>query len=106
MRSLKATQGQWWIKNQELDPKLIELVTTKFKSWVGYSIETQFDVNLFMIDQKNAVINSYNPTIVAALERYGVTPHIVPLRHRFFWDCGLHCATLDIVREGDCIDYF
>jgi len=106
LRSLKATQGQWWIKNQELDPALIELVDTKFKSWVGYSIETQFDVNIFMIDHKNAIVNSYNPTIVSALERYGVTPHIVPLRHRFFWDCGLHCATLDIVREGNCIDYF
>lgn len=106
LRSLKATQGQWWIKDQELDPSLIDLVTNKLKTWTGYSIETQFDVNLFMIDQQNAIVNSYNPIIIAALERYGVTAHIVSFKHRFFWDCGLHCATLDIVREGDCIDYF
>lgn len=106
LRSLKATNGKWWIKNQELDPALIELVNNKFNAWVGYSIETQFDVNLFMINQQNAVINSYNPAIVSAMERHGITPHIVPFRHRFFWDCGLHCATLDIVREGDCVDYF
>jgi glycine amidinotransferase len=106
LRSLKATNGQWWIKDQELDPALIDFVSDKFKTWVGYSVETQFDVNLFMIDQHNAVINSANPVIVSALERHGVTPHIVPFRHRFFWDCGLHCATLDVVREGECVDYF
>jgi hypothetical protein len=106
LRSLKATQGQWWIKNQELDLALIELVSTKFNSWTGYSIETQFDVNLFMIDQQNAIINSYNPVVISALDRHGITAHIVPLRHRFFWDCGLHCATLDVVRDGDQIAYF
>lgn len=106
LRSLKATDGQWWIKDQELDTELIDLVSTKFNTWTGYSVETQFDVNLFMIDPNNAIINSHNPVVVSALERYGVTAHIVPLRHRFFWDCGLHCATLDIVREGDCVNYF
>jgi glycine amidinotransferase len=106
LRSLKATNGQWWIKDQELDADLINFVSTNFNGWTGYSIETQFDVNLFMIDQHNAIINSYNPHVISALERHGITAHIVPLRHRFFWDCGLHCATLDIVREGDCVDYF
>lgn len=106
MRSLKATNGKWWIKDQELDSEIIDLVSSKFNEWTGYSIETQFDVNLLMIDQHNAVINSDNPSVISALEKHGITPHIVPLRHRFFWDCGLHCATLDVVREGECIDYF
>lgn len=106
LRSLKATNGQWWIKDQELDSALIDFVSTKFDDWTGYSIETQFDVNLFMIDPHNAVINSHNPVVIAALKKHNVTAHIVPFRHRFFWDCGLHCATLDIVREGECVDYF
>ena len=28
------------------------------------------------------------------------------MRHRFFWDCGLHCATVDLYREGEMEDYF
>ena len=28
------------------------------------------------------------------------------MRHRFFWDGGLHCATSDLEREGECEDYF
>lgn len=106
LRSLKSTKGQWWIKGQELDSSIIELVSTKFNTWTGYSMETQFDVNLLMIDQHNAVVNSHNPAVTSALKRHGVTAHVVPFRHRFFWDCGLHCATLDIVREGEKIAYF
>ena len=30
----------------------------------------------------------------------------VPWRHRFFWDGGLHCITLDLVRAGTQQDYF
>ena len=30
----------------------------------------------------------------------------VPWRHRWFWDGGLHCITLDLVRQGVQQDYF
>ena len=30
----------------------------------------------------------------------------VPFRHRWFWDGGLHCITLDLYREGTQQDYF
>jgi hypothetical protein len=40
------------------------------------------------------------------LERYGITAHVVPFRHRFFWDGGLHCVTSDLHRSGTKKDYF
>jgi hypothetical protein len=33
-------------------------------------------------------------------------PVYVPWRHRYFWDGGLHCITLDLYREGTQQDYF
>lgn len=78
----------------------------KFKGWTGYAIETYFDVNLLMIDEQNAIINAYNEQILTALTTRGITAHICPFRHRYFWDCGLHCATLDLYRDGERIDYF
>jgi hypothetical protein len=30
---------------------------------------------------------------------------VCPLRHRFFWDGGWHCLTLDVKRKGGQIDY-
>ena len=47
-----------------------------------------------------------NPVVVKKLEEYGITPHIFNFRHRYFWDGGIHCITLDLDREGDREDYF
>lgn len=106
LKALKKTQGKWWIKNVDLDTDLIEFVSKNFQGWTGYSIETVFDVNMLVIDEQNVIVNSENPTIMKAFERRGISAHVCAFRHRFFWDCGLHCATLDLRREGDIIDYF
>ncbi len=37
---------------------------------------------------------------------YKLSSHIVQWRHRYFWDGGLHCITLDLDREGEREDYF
>jgi hypothetical protein len=33
-------------------------------------------------------------------------PIHVPFRHKWFWDAGLHCITLDLFRYGKQEDYF
>ena len=104
---LKAkNNGSWWIKGYEEDDELIEFVETWLKDWVGYVEETVFDVNMLMIDEKNVICNGYNKTVFDAFERYGITPHILNFRHRYFWDGGLHCITADLDREGSMQDYF
>ena len=50
--------------------------------------------------------NNYNEKVFRAFERYGVTPHVVNFRHRYFWDGGLHCITLDLNRKGKQQDCF
>ena len=42
----------------------------------------------------------------AFLKKHKMEPIHVPWRHRFFWDGGLHCITLDLNREGVQQDYF
>ena len=106
LKALKATNGCWWVPGHEFDRDLIDFVDQNFKGWTGYAIETYFDVNLLMIDEKNAIINSSNEKIMSALEARGITAHECAFRHRYFWDCGLHCATLDLWRDGDKKDYF
>jgi hypothetical protein len=55
---------------------------------------------------KNVIVFNYNKQVFDALDRYGITPHIVPFRHRYFWDGGIHCVTSDLHREGTMQDYF
>jgi len=98
--------GKWWVPGEELNDDFTEFVETWISHWVGYVEETVFDVNMLIIDKKNVICNNYNKTVFDVFERYGITPHIINLRHRWFWDGGLHCITSDIDREGVMEDYF
>ena len=98
--------GKWWVPGQEFNDDFTEFVESWLSHWVGYVEETVFDVNMLVVDQKNVICNNYNQQVFDALERHGVTPHIVNFRHRYFWDGGLHCITSDVHREGTMQDYF
>jgi N-dimethylarginine dimethylaminohydrolase len=102
----KKNQGRWWIKGSEYDQELIDYVETWLQDWVGYVEESVFDVNILVIDQQNVIVNGYNKQAFDAFERHGITPHICPIRHRYFWDGGIHCVTLDLDRKGTQQDYF
>jgi len=102
----EKNQGKWWVPGQELNDDFTDFVESWLGHWVGYVEETVFDVNMLVVDQKNVICNNYNKQVFDALERHGVTPHIVNFRHRYFWDGGLHCITSDVHREGTMQDYF
>ncbi len=102
----KKNKGRWWIPGFEYDSEVIELVDTWFHHWTGYVEETVFDVNMLIINPKNVMVFNYNKQVFDALDRYGITPHVVPFRHRYFWDGGIHCVTSDLHREGQMQDYF
>lgn len=102
----RKNKGKWWIPGFEHDQAVVDVVETWLGHWTGYVEETVFDVNMLIIDPKNVMVFNYNKQVFDALDRYGITPHIVPFRHRYFWDGGIHCITSDLHREGTMQDYF
>jgi len=102
----KKNKGRWWIPGFENDHNVIDTVEQWLGHWTGYVEETVFDVNMLIIDPKNVMVFNYNKQVFDALDRYGITPHIVPFRHRYFWDGGIHCVTSDLHREGYMQNYF
>ncbi len=98
--------GKWWIPGFEQDQDVINCVEQWLGHWTGYVEEPVFDVNMLIVDTKNVIVFNYNKLVFDALERYGITPHVVPFRHRYFWDGGIHCVTTDLHREGTMQDYF
>lgn len=102
----QKNKGKWWIPGAEYDQDVINIVEQWLGHWTGYVEETVFDVNMLVIDPKNVMVFNYNKQVFDALERYGITPHIVPFRHRYFWDGGIHCVTTDLHREGTKQNYF
>jgi hypothetical protein len=99
-------RGRWWIPGFEYDQDVVNVVESWLGHWTGYVEETVFDVNMLIIDPKNVMVFNYNQQVFDAFDRYGITPHIVPFRHRYFWDGGIHCVTSDLHREGTMQDYF
>lgn len=102
----EKNRGKWWIPGFEHDQAVIDVVETWLSHWTGYVEETVFDVNMLIIDPKNVVVFNENDKVFSALARHGITPHVVHFRHRYFWDGGIHCVTLDLDRAGTQQDYF
>lgn len=102
----RSKNGSWLIVNTNTDSELVDFVDKYLRGWTGNIVETNFDVNSLVIDESNILVTQYNKVAFEAYERHGVTPHIVPLRHQFFWDGGLSCITGELHREGKLKNIF
>ena len=105
-QSRKNVNGKWWTPETNNNKEYIEFIQSWMNEWVGEVEETVFEVNMLVINPELVFCTNYNKGVFDYFESIGVTPHIVPFRHRFFWDSGLHCLTLDTVREGGMQSYF
>jgi hypothetical protein len=100
------SRGRWWIPGEESNDFLLEFVDTWLNKWVGYVEETVFDVNMFSLSEEVVLVNNYNKEVFDFLKKHKIEPIICPFRHRYFWDGGLHCLTLDLRRQGNRENYF
>lgn len=82
------------------NPDVTKLIEDHLLHWIGNSAETVFELNLLSIDENNVIMFSNNDLVSNALNRHGITAHIVNLRHIWFWDGGIHCFTSDLHRDG------
>ena len=98
--SMRRNKGRWFMPGFEQDQNLINLVDHYFDEWVGQVSETVFDVNILIVDPKNIIVSTHNDQVESACARHGIDVHVVPFRHKYFWDCGIHCVTNDISRDG------
>jgi hypothetical protein len=105
MSEKNLVNGRWWIDGEQDNPQLHKFINDWCDHWVGYCAESVFDVNTLGISEQCVLVSSYNKEVFKFLEKHNVEPIIVPLRHRYFWDGGLHCCSLDLVREGQREDY-
>jgi hypothetical protein len=100
-------KGKWWVPGEEKNDEFTNFIETWLQDWVGYVEETVFDVNVLVLDEHHVcVANPNNEQVNTFLKKHNMEPVYVPWRHRYFWDGGLHCITLDLVRRGTQKDYF
>ncbi|SVA22917.1 uncharacterized protein METZ01_LOCUS75771 [marine metagenome] len=97
--------GKWWLPGEEKNKDFQDFVDIYLNHWVGEMEETVFDVNVLMVNEETMICNNYNKALFKQFTAAGIEPIVVPNRHRFFWDAGWHCVTLDIRRAGSQEDY-
>ncbi|WGM18772.1 hypothetical protein QEH68_11955 [Paenarthrobacter sp. OM7] len=64
------------------------------------------DLNILSLDEETVLVNESATKLIGTLEGAGFTCVPVRHRHRRIFGGGLHCFTLDAVREGGPADYF
>ena len=104
--SMKKNKGRWFMPGFEQSQHLQNMVDHYFDEWIGQVSETVFDVNILIIDPKNIVVSTHNYQVEKACARHGIEVHVSPFRHKYFWDCGIHCVTNDLNRIGSQLDFF
>tara|TARA_Y100001937_G_scaffold115834_1_gene167098 strand:+ start:558 stop:1682 length:1125 start_codon:yes stop_codon:yes gene_type:complete len=103
----QKNQGKWWVAGEENNDEFIHFVESWLTEWVGYVEETVFDVNVLMLDQNHCCVSqTNNEKVNCFFKKHKIEPIHVPFRHRYFWDGGLHCITLDLYRKGTQQNYF
>lgn len=99
-RQLKRQNGgRWWAPDSVDNREFVSFVDSWLTEWVGYAAETVFDVNCLVVNASLVLINNYNSEVDAFFKKHNIDYIVTPLRHRFFWDGGIHCVTNDLVRS-------
>lgn len=98
-------KGKWWVPGAESNDEFTAFVEHWLENWVGNVEETVFDVNVLVLDDRHVIVNTDSPDLLREFEQRQITPIVCPLRHRFFFDGGWHCLTLDVKRRGGQKDY-
>ena len=66
--------------------------------WVG--------MNLLSIDQETVIVDERQKNFIKFLEQNKIKVIPVKMRHCYTHGGGIHCATLDTVRDSKLEDYF
>jgi len=97
---------RWWQEGAEASPEYVAFVEQWMNNWVGFVEETVFEVNMLSISEDTILCLNKNETVHEHLRSIGLDPIHCRFRNRHFWDGGLHCLTVDTVREGGKQNYF
>jgi hypothetical protein len=103
---LKKVEGKWWVQGEEENDVLRHFVGKYLTDWVGDMQESIFDVNVLVLDKNTVCVPNKCDVAYEFYKKHKMEPIHVPFRHKWFWDAGLHCITLDLFRYGKQEDYF
>ena len=86
--------------------KLHPIIAKQYASFLEANPEeTMFNLNSLSIDENTILIPGFDARIFNTLEKLGVECISIDFRAVCFFDSGIHCATNELDRIGNCEDY-
>jgi len=101
-----TSQVELDIQNKVRDPIAKELKNLGFSTNLADMSSPWVGMNFLSIDSRTVIVDERQTNLIRLLEsrKFAVVP--VKLRHIYTQGGGIHCATLDTVRDGGLEDYF
>jgi glycine amidinotransferase len=63
-------------------------------------------MNCLVLDHKTVIVEASEHNQMEQMDKLGMEVLPLPFRDAYPFGGGLHCATADVRREGNCEDYF
>ena len=92
-------------QNEVRDEIAKELTELGFKTNLGYMSSPWVGMNLLSLDQNTVLVDQRQTKMIELLETYKLNVITVNLRHMYTQGGGIHCATLDTVRDSKLESY-
>jgi hypothetical protein len=108
INGIAGSLHNWWVPNMQVSQNSLfaKHIEERAVDWVGNYQETQFSVNMLVIDEKTVLAVNQNPLLTEFLTKKGIEVIIADFRCKGFWDGGMHCLTSDIARISSIKNYF
>jgi len=101
-----TSESELQLQREVRDPLHRELTSMGFESNLGQMSSPWVGMNFLSLDTHTVVVDKRQTSLIRTLEQHKVTCIPVQMRHIYTQGGGIHCATLDTVREGVLEDYF
>ena len=101
-----ALQSELDFQKKIRDPLFLELKELGFDTNIGGMASPWVGMNVLSIDQNTVLVDERQINLIKVLENNKFTTVPVKLRHMYTQGGGIHCATLDTVRDSKLESYF
>ena len=103
---LQFTQEELDFQKEVRDPIAKDLSEMGLKSNLGGMSSPWVGLNVLSLDTDTVLVDERQTELIKLLEKHKFTTITVKLRHMYTQGGGIHCATLDTVRESKLESYF
>lgn len=101
-----VTEHEMGFQRDVRDPLGKEIASLGFETNLELTASPWVGMNFLSIDPNTVLVDARQEKLIRVLEKHKLTVVRVPMRHIYTQGGGLHCATLDTVRESKLESYF